>query len=94
MGKRRQRPVHPADPRLWPTRLGLALFWLIGQLPWDLLLAAGRGLGRLAWYLARDRRRVTLINLKLCFPELSEGLFVGRKVGPRWPRGGAKTIFF
>lgn len=72
MGKRRNRPTDPRDPRLWPTRIGLALFWLIGQLPWDGLLAAGRGLGRLAWYLAPARRRVTLTNLKLCFPELSE----------------------
>ena len=52
MGKRQHRPVSPSDPRLWPTRLGLALFWLLGQLPWDWLLAAGRGVGRLAWYLA------------------------------------------
>jgi len=72
MGRRRNRPTDPKDPRLWPTRAGLALFWLIGQLPWDWLLAAGRGIGRLGWYLARARRRVTLINLKLCFPELSE----------------------
>ena len=72
MGKRRHRPVSPSDPRLWPTRLGLALFWLIGQLPWDWLLAAGRGVGRLAWYLAASRRRVALTNLRLCFPELSE----------------------
>lgn len=72
MGKRHDRPTDPSDPRLWPTRLGLALFWLIGQLPWNLLLALGRGVGRASWWLAANRRHVALINLKLCFPELSE----------------------
>lgn len=71
--KRRQRPTDPRDPRLWPTRVGLALFWLIGQLPWDLLLSLGRGVGHLAWRVAGGRRRVTLTNLRLCFPELDEG---------------------
>ncbi|MDF0605617.1 lipid A biosynthesis lauroyl acyltransferase [Neisseriaceae bacterium TC5R-5] len=48
-----------------------ALLWLIRLLPmWAIgLLAAG--LGNMAYYLARDRRRVGLINLRLCFPELS-----------------------
>ncbi len=72
MGKRRDRPTDPGDPRLWPTRLGLALFWLVGQLPWNLLLALGRGVGRASWWLAAGRRHVALTNLKLCFPELSE----------------------
>jgi KDO2-lipid IV(A) lauroyltransferase len=31
-----------------------------------------RWLGTLLWWLAAPRRRVTLINLRLCFPELSE----------------------
>ncbi|WP_101674714.1 LpxL/LpxP family Kdo(2)-lipid IV(A) lauroyl/palmitoleoyl acyltransferase [Alloalcanivorax mobilis] len=72
MGQRKKRPTDPRDPRLWPTRLGLALFWLIGQLPWDLLLGIGRCVGRIAWRLGGSRRRVTLTNLRLCFPELSE----------------------
>lgn len=32
----------------------------------------GRWIGGLLWWLAAPRRRVTLVNLKLCFPELSE----------------------
>ncbi|WP_421705241.1 LpxL/LpxP family Kdo(2)-lipid IV(A) lauroyl/palmitoleoyl acyltransferase [Alloalcanivorax xenomutans] len=72
MAKRRQRPTDPRDPRLWPTRVGLALFWLIGQLPWDLLLALGRGIGHLGWWLAKKRRHIALTNLRLCFPELSD----------------------
>ncbi|AFT68938.1 Lipid A biosynthesis lauroyl (Or palmitoleoyl) acyltransferase subfamily [Alloalcanivorax dieselolei B5] len=52
--------------------MGLALFWLIGQLPWDLLLALGRGIGHVAWWLARKRRHIAVTNLRLCFPELSD----------------------
>lgn len=32
----------------------------------------GRWIGGLLWWLAAPRRRVTLVNLKLCFPDLSE----------------------
>lgn len=72
MGKRHDRPTALDDSRLWLTRIGLALFWLAGQLPWSLLLALGRGVGRASWWLAPSRRHVALTNLKLCFPELSE----------------------
>ncbi|WP_417214276.1 LpxL/LpxP family Kdo(2)-lipid IV(A) lauroyl/palmitoleoyl acyltransferase [Alcanivorax sp.] len=71
MGKRTNRPSRLADPRLYPSWLGAGLFWLIGQLPWNFLLAAGRGLGRLAWHLAKSRRHVVQTNIRLCFPELT-----------------------
>lgn len=32
----------------------------------------GRWIGTLLWWLAAPRRRVTLVNLRLCFPEMSE----------------------
>lgn len=70
MGKRRNRPTRLTDPRLLPTWIGAGLFWLVGQLPWALLLAGGRLFGRLAWHLARNRRHVTRTNIRLCFPEL------------------------
>lgn len=59
-------------PRWWATWLGVALIWLVGQLPWRPLLALGRGMGWLAWRLGTDRRRVAEINLALCFPEKSD----------------------
>ena len=70
MGKRTNRPSRLSDPRLYPSWLGAGVFWLIGQLPWNLLLAAGRGLGHLAWHLAKKRRHVVQTNIRLCFPEL------------------------
>lgn len=72
MGKRKQRPTRLSDPRLIPSWIGVGLFWLIGQLPWSILLATGRGLGRLAWHLAKSRRHIATTNIRLCFPELSE----------------------
>jgi len=71
MGKRNNRPTRLSDPRLYPSWIGVGLFWLIGQLPWRLLQAIGRGVGRLAWHLAKKRRHIAQTNIRLCFPELT-----------------------
>ena len=71
MGKRNNRPTRLSDPRLYPSWIGVGLFWLIGQLPWRLLQATGRGVGRLAWHLAKKRRHIAQTNIRLCFPELT-----------------------
>jgi KDO2-lipid IV(A) lauroyltransferase len=54
------------------TRIGLALIWLLHWLPLSLLAAIGRGAGLILYALARERRRVVLTNLRLCFPELGD----------------------
>lgn len=59
-------------PRYWPTWFGLGLVWLLSWLPIRLQMTLGEGLGWLAGQLARNRRRIVLINLALCFPELSD----------------------
>lgn len=53
------------------TRLGLAFIWLLHLLPLALLAPLGRGVGWLLYAFARERRRVALTNLQLCFPERS-----------------------
>lgn len=53
------------------ARLSIALIWLLHLLPYPLLAALGAVLGWLLWPLARSRRRITLRNLELCFPEWS-----------------------
>ncbi|CBL44471.1 Lipid A biosynthesis lauroyl acyltransferase [gamma proteobacterium HdN1] len=58
-------------PQYWPAWLGVAIFWLIGQLPWNSLLAIGRILGHGAWYLAKRRSHIAKTNIRLCFPGLS-----------------------
>ena len=55
------------------THLILALMWLLHWLPLPLLVWVGRGLGLLLYAVVGERRRVTLTNLGLCFPQLSAG---------------------
>lgn len=45
---------------------------LIARWPLSWVRALGAGLGQLLWYLARRRRHIALVNLRLCFPEWSE----------------------
>ena len=59
-------------PCYWLTWIGLFLMWLVARLPYAFQLMLGRLLGSLAYYLARERRHVCEVNLKLCFPELSQ----------------------
>ncbi len=59
-------------PRFWPTWLGFAFFWLLTRLPYPLVMRIGRGLGRVMYRGFASRRRVTLINLRLAFPDLSD----------------------
>ena len=51
-------------------KFALALLWLIRLLPLPVIHALAWGLGQLAYLLARERRRVGLINLRLCFPDM------------------------
>jgi KDO2-lipid IV(A) lauroyltransferase len=53
------------------TRLILALMWLLHWLPLPLLALVGEGLGLMLYALVGERRRVTVTNLGLCFPQLS-----------------------
>ncbi|MBI2295776.1 MAG: lipid A biosynthesis acyltransferase [Betaproteobacteria bacterium] len=54
------------------TRLGLAVIWLLHFLPLRLLAPLGRALGLAFYALGRERRRVALTNIELCFPQWSE----------------------
>lgn len=60
-------------PRHWPAWLGIALIWLLAQLPWALQRRLGAGLGALFYKANGQRVDDTRINLRLCFPEKSEG---------------------
>ncbi|AQR66820.1 lipid A biosynthesis lauroyl acyltransferase [Aquaspirillum sp. LM1] len=52
-------------------RLAIAVLWMLHWMPVPVLAVLGRVLGTLGYLLARERRRVGLINLRLCFPQLS-----------------------
>jgi KDO2-lipid IV(A) lauroyltransferase len=53
-------------------RLAQASLWLLQWLPYAWIRALAVPLGAIAWRLVGSRRRVTLTNLRLCFPEWSE----------------------
>ena len=63
-------PLH--SPRVWPSWLIYGVSWLIGRLPVPGIFALGRAAGALTWRFGRHRRHVTDVNLRLCFPELSD----------------------
>ncbi|QRM20936.1 lipid A biosynthesis acyltransferase [Dechloromonas sp. TW-R-39-2] len=54
------------------TYILVGFLWLLHWLPLPVLRAIGTLLGKLLYAVGRDRRKVALINLRLCFPEKSE----------------------
>ena len=52
------------------TRISLALVWLLRLLPLALLAGIGNGFGTMLYALGRERRRICLVNLARCLPEL------------------------
>ena len=50
----------------------MGLGWLLSKLPWRAQMWLGARLGRLGAHVVPQRRRVADINLRLCYPELSE----------------------
>ena len=54
------------------SRLGVWFMGVLAHLPLPLLRGIGALLGRVLFVLAAPRRKITLRNLELCFPEASE----------------------
>ncbi len=52
--------------------LVLGIMWLLRLLPLRLLAKVGEALGGLAYYLARERQHVCMVNLAKCFPTVPE----------------------
>lgn len=57
---------------LWAAQLGVAVVNLTARWPARARRSLARVLGDLGWALAASRRRVTLANLKACFPEVDD----------------------
>lgn len=53
-------------------KLLLGLMWLLHWLPLPILGRLGAVIGSLLFITVKSRRRITLINLRLCLPELTE----------------------
>lgn len=59
-------------PRYWLTWFGLALLFLLVQLPYPLLNRLGVWMGRTSMRFLKRRVTITRRNLELCFPEMDE----------------------
>ena len=69
---KKDRAPHLLAPSVWPTWCVVGLIWCLVLLPLPMVSAIGRSAGRLLYTLGRSRRQITLRNLELCFPDLSE----------------------
>ncbi len=68
-------------PKYWPIALGLGIVRVLSFIPLPILDSLGCWIGRVAFKYAKHRRHVTLRNLTVCFPHLSEAevLALGKK---------------
>ena len=55
------------------SRLVFAFMWLLRLLPLWAIARIGEGVGSAMYWLIPERRQVTRINLRLCFPQLGAG---------------------
>jgi KDO2-lipid IV(A) lauroyltransferase len=60
------------NPMLLPVWLVAAGLWLITRLPYHWQMSIGRFFGRAAYRFSPKLRHITEVNLKLCFPTLTD----------------------
>jgi len=88
----------------WPARLTLTLIRALAKLPFKTGLKVGAQLGHLIRILAVKRRKVTEVNIRLCFPELSDSeqkrlvkdVFIANGIGlveTAWAHYADRTMF-
>lgn len=64
--------MKPNPLRKIKMKAAFFLLYLLQKLPFGILQKLADCIGYLAYYLAKKRRRIGLINLRLCFPEKNE----------------------
>lgn len=88
----------------WPATLALLLVRTLAKLPFKWGIFTGTQLGHLLRILAVKRRRVTQVNIDLCFPELTaierqglvKNVFIANGIGlveTAWAHYGDKSMF-
>ncbi len=63
--------THYLKPQNWPIILGLGILRLLSLLPLSSIRMMGRGVGRLLLKVTKRRRHIAAVNLKLCFPKMT-----------------------
>jgi KDO2-lipid IV(A) lauroyltransferase len=58
-------------PKYWKIWIAIIFLMLLAILPWAIQWRLAHGLAALCWYLFKSRRKTTLRNLEVCFPEWS-----------------------
>jgi KDO2-lipid IV(A) lauroyltransferase len=66
-------PASLSHPKYWSSWFVVGLLRLIGLLPFQIIYALSALLGELLYILVKSRRLITLTNLRICFPDISEG---------------------
>lgn len=64
--------INLAHPRYWLSWFLMGVLRVLGWLPFAVIFALSVTLGELFFLLMRSRAQITLTNLNLCLPELSE----------------------
>jgi len=64
--------VNLAHPRYWINWFWMGVLRVIGWLPFPLIYAISAVLGEILYRVVPSRAHVTLVNLKLCFPNMPE----------------------
>ncbi|MDX8386819.1 MAG: lipid A biosynthesis acyltransferase [Gallionella sp.] len=54
------------------ARLGVFILWLLHFLPFRVIVAIGNAFGYLLYLVGKRRRHIGNVNLRLCFPEMSD----------------------
>lgn len=58
-------------PKYWKIWIAITFLMLLAILPWAIQWRLAHGLASLCWHLLKSRRKTTIRNLEVCFPEWS-----------------------
>ncbi len=59
-------------PQYWLTAAGLFVLWLLSISPIKFQFLLGKGIGKVLYLVSKRRRNIAIINIDLCFPNVSE----------------------
>ncbi len=59
-------------PKYWGIWVAILILMIFAILPWAIQWRLAEGLSKLGWKYLKSRRKTTIRNLELCFPEKSE----------------------